>query len=133
MATFSWGEVDQILIRALDGVSARQRATANNIANANTPGYKRMFVPFEAVLQQELRGEHQRGLSRTHPKHLMGKRGASSFSASRSWTTMRNDGSGVDIDIEMTQLAKDSLLYNALVQQVSSRYAALRTAIREGR
>lgn len=133
MAISASGSIDRLLHAALDGVSSRQRATVNNIANANTPGYRRATVPFEALLQKELQGDSSLGLSRTHPAHLVGKRGAFDFSASRAQTALRNDGSHVDIDQEMTQLAKDTILYNALVQQVSSRYGALRTVIREGR
>lgn len=48
-------------------------------------------------------------------------------------TVMRNDGNNVDIEREAAQLAKDTILYNALVQQLNARYTALRSVIREGR
>ena len=39
-----------LLIKALDGLSARQLATAENIANANSPGFRPLRVSFEAAL-----------------------------------------------------------------------------------
>lgn len=39
-----------LLIKELDGLSARAVATAQNIANANTPGYRPLRVSFEQAL-----------------------------------------------------------------------------------
>lgn len=39
-----------LLIKALDGLSARQVATAENIANANSPGFRALRVSFESAL-----------------------------------------------------------------------------------
>ncbi len=60
-----------LLEKALAGSSLRHKVISNNIANINTPGYKRMEVSFEeelaAVAQRETR---QSGISLTHTKHL---------------------------------------------------------------
>jgi len=129
-----FSSVDHLLTRALDGVSSRQRATAHNLANAETPGYKRQTVPFEAVLQQSLTEHGRQSMSRTHPKHLEGSYSSGPpVAMTPDVNVMRNDGNNVDIEREAAQLAKDTILYNALVQQVSSRYSALRSVIRDGR
>lgn len=41
-----------LMIKALDGLSARAMATAENIANAGTPGYRPVRVSFEAALAE---------------------------------------------------------------------------------
>ena len=50
-----WGL--RALYLGLDGLAMRQRATANNIANVDTPNYKAERVHFEAQLQRALQGD----------------------------------------------------------------------------
>lgn len=128
-----FGPVDNLLTLALDGVSSRQRATAHNIANAETPGYKRQTVPFETWLEQSLAGSGRLELSRSHPRHLSTTRTMRHTASVEEVNVMRNDGNNVDIEREAAQLAKDTILYNALVQQLNSRYTAMRSVIRDGR
>lgn len=131
-----FGRTDLVLGRSLDGVALRQRVTANNIANANTPHFHRSRVPFEAALRQALDGlSDSPPLHRTHPAHLDGATADQPPAAAvlDSDTRMRNDGNNVDIEVEMAQLAKDELLYGALAQGLSNHYALLRRAIAEGR
>lgn len=134
-----FGLTDRLLERALDGVAARQRVTAHNIANANTPGYKRYSLSFEASLKQALEGASRRlqGTT-THPRHIAIGEGRPSLDG--PWvirrdatTSMRSDGNNVDIEAEMTQSIKDQVFYQALVDVVSRRYAMLKDAITEGR
>lgn len=131
---------DRLLERALDGVSQRQRVTSHNIANANTPGFKRQRVSFEKELRHAVqRPRADVKLQRTHPRHI--SHAAPNrvlidrpFLVERDPTTvMRNDGNNVDIEAEMAQLTKDQILYHALVQQASKRYAMLKDAVTEGR
>jgi flagellar basal-body rod protein FlgB len=48
-------------------------------------------------------------------------------------TSFRTDGSNVDIDIEMANLAKNNIYYNAVVQQLSSYFSGITSAIKEGK
>lgn len=124
------GFIDRLLMHSLDAVALRQQHTANNIANANTPGYKRQTVRFEDWLARSLGVNGRLPLSRTHPGHL-GRRSEGSAPAvvTERSTSMRNDGNNVDVEREMAQLAQDTVLYSALAEQVGRRYAAVRTAI----
>lgn len=131
---------DRLLERALDGVSARQRVTAHNIANVNTPGYKRQRLSFEESLREALQGQERGRLKGavTHPRHIpIGEHRSPlerPFVVERDTdTTMRNDGNNVDIEAEMTQIIKDQVFYQVLADQVGRRYAMLRDAITEGR
>lgn len=132
---------DRVLEWALDGVSARQRVTANNIANADTPGFKRQHISFEASLRDALGRSPRMELvgKVTHPGHIpipSGRRSSGpdvSTPHTVSDSVMRNDGNNVDIEAEMAQLIKDQVHYNVLAQEVSKRYSMLRDAINEGR
>jgi flagellar basal-body rod protein FlgB len=120
---------------ALDGLSLRQRVTANNIANVDTPNYKAQLVSFEDQLQNVLSSETDPGLAveTTHNKHL-GYRPVSSnsfISINQRNSELRNDGNNVDIDIEMTALAETSLRYQALTKLAGSKLALLKTIIRD--
>jgi len=130
------GRLDSLLTRALDALAFRQRITAHNLANVNTPGYKRATLPFEAWLRQAY-AEASPGLSlaRTHSGHLLPKRREQtqpSVVIDRS-TSLRNDGNNVDIERESAQLVQDALTYQALIAQVNRRLAALRSVINDGR
>ncbi|OGO39885.1 MAG: flagellar basal-body rod protein FlgB, partial [Chloroflexi bacterium RBG_16_57_9] len=62
---------NQVLHTALDGLARRQQVTANNIANAETPGFKASIVTFESQLHARLPGAtHEPVLAQTHPAHL---------------------------------------------------------------
>lgn len=131
---------DRLLERALDGVAERQRVTAHNIANVDTPGYKRHSLPFEEELRAALSGRPRLAVIGrvTHASHIPfgGRSGGldGPFRPVRDLSTsMRNDGNNVDIEAEMVQVAKDEVFYNALAQQVTKRYTMLLDAIKEGR
>jgi len=128
---------ERLLSLALDGVQLRQQITAHNIANVNTPGYKRASIPFEERLRAVMESRGSLPLRRTQPAHLPGRKEPSLdgiFAPQIDHSTrMRNDGNNVDIDAEMAMAARDSIAYQAMVQQISAGYRSLRTAISEGR
>ena len=136
-----WGAVNDGLARGLQVLALRQRLLAHNVANAETPGYKRYDVRFADLLAGRLEGGLP--LARTHPGHLAGEGGAGGAAGGGPWpagavyrdtaTSLRNDGNNVDIDAEMARLAENALHYQALVRQLSDRIALLRTVIFEGR
>lgn len=125
------------LYLGLDGLSMRQHAIANNIANVDTPNYKAQRVYFETHLQRALRGESQPGLALnvTHASHLAGttSSGMPSVTVDSRPNTLRNDGNNVDIDLEMTDLAETAIRFQALSQITGLKLARLKTLIRESR
>ncbi|WP_438446890.1 flagellar basal body rod protein FlgB [Gorillibacterium sp. sgz5001074] len=124
----------KLMERTLDAASLRQKITANNIANVDTPYYKRSDVQFEELLQGELNRNSLPG-KRTHTKHIpIGTPAAPIQPAvieDRS-SVMNNNENNVDIDSEMSLMAKNQLRYNVLTQQVNSEMQKLRIVI-EGR
>jgi len=128
-----FAQLDEVLRLALNAVALRQQVTAHNIANVNTPRFRRQAVRFEEQLQRARRRAAVSGAT-THPRHL--PVGTQSIVAPRvvreTSTVMRNDGNNVDIEREMAVLAAAEIQYAALAQVVSARYRMLRSAISQG-
>jgi flagellar basal-body rod protein FlgB len=117
-----------LLEQALDVASFRQRLLSDNIANAETPGYKRKDIAFSTHLKRALAGKV------THPRHMaINARPAGSVAFIFQESVARNDGNNVDIEVEMAELAKNTLYYQGLARQVSQYLANLRMVISEGR
>ena len=121
-----------LLEKALDGSTLRHNAISNNIANANTPGYKKNEVNFQHVLENIL--EPQQAMKTTRKKHLpTANEEIKPLIRENRETTLRNDGNNVDIDMELSVLAENNLYFNSLAQLLSSQLALLRQSISEGR
>lgn len=119
----------------MTAASIRQEIIANNIANVNTPNYRKSVVNFEDMLARELYGEEPDGklkMTRTHDRHLPAE--PLNYHAEPSilqdnTTIMRVDDNNVDIDVEMATLSKNQLYYNAVVSQFGGYVTLLRNAI----
>lgn len=121
-----------LLKSALNASQLRQEAISNNIANVNTPNYKANRVVFEEKLQRAVGGTSV-NLKATHANHFgTSKQEIEAKVVKDQNTSMRNDGNNVDIDMEMSNLAANQILYNTLVQQIDGKISTLRYVIREG-
>ncbi|ABO50921.1 flagellar basal-body rod protein FlgB [Desulforamulus reducens MI-1] len=118
-----------ILQQGLDAGAARQRVIANNIANFNTPGFKKSYVSFEDQLKAAL-GNSGVSLKGTHPLHIgTSNREIKPEIKQVEETTMRYDGNNVDVDEEMVNLAAATIEYDVLAQGVMDRFHILGTVI----
>jgi flagellar basal-body rod protein FlgB len=113
----------------------RQEVIANNIANVNTPNFRKSNVEFEELLAREIYGEESDGklkMARTHDKHLpyvpLEFRAEPTIEQDNS-TIMRVDDNNVDIDIEMATLAKNQIYYNTIVTEFGGHVSRLKAAI----
>jgi flagellar basal-body rod protein FlgB len=124
-----------VLERSLDTAALRQKVIANNIANVDTPDFKRSEVLFEDVLRESIGATNFIGL-RTNSKHIpIGKgvpRNVMPEVVQDSRTIVNNNRNNVDIDLEMAQMSKNAMRYNVLVERMAKELKGLRTAI-EGR
>lgn len=112
-----------IASQALDAASLRQRVIAENIANAETPGYTPQRVVFEEYLD-DARSELRRGrrvqfAEMTTPYIVDESTNASSLLG----------GASVRIDSEVAQLARNSVQYQALTKALSGQYSLLDIAL----
>jgi len=124
-----------LLEKALEGSSLRHKVIANNIANINTPGYKRMEVSFEEELSAAAdAGDNRRGMVRTHAGHLLPRSDAFQPNRIRTIdnTSLRTDGNNVDIDAEMAAMTKNNIFYNTVAQRISGYYTNIISAIKGG-
>ena len=126
-----------LLKGAIAAAELRQQVIADNIANVDTPGFKRSEVLFEELLASRLgnQAEAKLELRRTHEKHIPVGRGGGVVRpcfVTDVNTLMNNNGNNVDIDREMALLAKNQLRYNAMIQQLNHKISMLRIGI-EGR
>ncbi|MDK2820365.1 MAG: flagellar basal-body rod protein FlgB [Clostridia bacterium] len=123
-----------MLEKAMDASALRQRTIAHNIANINTPRYKRYEVSFEDKLNRALETKSGLSLFRTNPYHLPRSNYYLEPEVIRdNRSSMRNDGNNVDIDREMAELAQNSLNFNFSTQQLNTRLAMIRYVINDGR
>ncbi len=112
-----------VIHRALDATWERNGAIAQNIANVDTPGYKRKTVSFEEELREAME-------SKDFKKSDADKIEITVSEDNRN-LNMRLDGNNVDIDAEMAALAKNTIRYNALAQMAG--YSKLMMVIKEGK
>lgn len=107
------------LERALEGSAIRQRLLANNLANANTAGYKRSDLDFQSALATALdRTDTGAEISKTPFAPVTDQ-----------LTTSRADGNNVDVDAEMANLSENAVTYQALVAVAKARLHMIEIAI----
>ncbi|MBK9576695.1 MAG: flagellar basal body rod protein FlgB [Fibrobacterota bacterium] len=120
------------LLRSLDASMLRQKSIANNIANINTPGYKRIEVQFESELRKALDPNRLQG-ARTDNGHMdIGKPNLHSLHPEAyrpTDPTLPGQINNVDIDMEMAKLAENQILYNSGVKFLNDRIQTIRSAI----
>ncbi len=102
------------LSSALDGLAARQRATADNIANINTPHYLAARVDFEDALRSAVEGGS----------------GVAGTTESRSSDPTREDGNNVDLDTETLSNVDTQMRYQLVSQAVSSQLSQISAAVK---
>lgn len=125
------------LSRSLDLRARKHELTLNNVANADTPNFKPFAMNVEEALQRKAQAASSTQLQTTNDQHLAGQPMADDPSAiaepaADNPLLFRGDQNGVDIDAEMTALAKNSLLYKASTQIVASKFKGLKKAITGG-
>jgi flagellar basal-body rod protein FlgB len=123
-----------VLQRGLDAAWTRNQVITNNIANIDTANFKSSAVEFESAMQDALKTDgYGFSAKTTRPEHYQFSGGSAEDVmpnvVQNTGTSYRADGNNVDIDYESTELAKNTLWYNVLVQQVSSELSKLKTVI----
>lgn len=124
-----------ILDKQLDALTVRQRVIANNVANANTPGFKKSEVSFSNQLRDAMDNKHIH-LRYSHPKHITTRRSVSEIEAKVVTTenTIMNYGqNNVDVEQEMVNLAANTIMYNAVSRMMSGKLTTTGYVIKGGK
>lgn len=117
--------------KALSASWQKNQAISNNIANVNTPNYKRQTVEFETLLQdaQVLGGPLNTTNSKHMPVHGMSLEPRLVMD---SMTSFRRDENNVNIDTEMALLAENQIRYETLTKQLNDNLKRLRISFSQG-
>ncbi|MBM7559403.1 flagellar basal body rod protein FlgB [Marinitoga litoralis] len=121
-----------IIPKALDAVETRQKIYSHNIANYNTPGYKRKDVSFEEELRKALGDSDEIKLKSSNEKHIKNIPSINEVNyniVEDNSRSAREDGNNVDIDIEMVKMMENTLQYNALTRLINYRLSDYKTVI----
>lgn len=118
-----------VLDKAADAAWLRNDAIANNIANVNTPGYKRQDVAFENELARALGSSRYETMDAkvANLKHRELTPKVYTDAANYSY---RLDGNNVDIDTENVYLAENQITYNALMNSIQKEFADLKSVMK---
>jgi len=112
----------------------RQKVLAQNVAQADTPGYRaRDLAPldFKSHLQPPARVA---GLAVTNPAHLVGARDGSAFGVTRARTSeVRPSGNAVELEDEMMKVAQNQIDYQTATSLYSRSLGLIKTAIGKAR
>ena len=106
--------------RYLDLLSASQRVTAENVANADTPGYRARRLDFASALGEALERPSRTPLAEPAVVRAGG-------------AAVKNDGNDVDLDRELRALSENSIRFQHALQTMRGGLSAVRKAIQEGR
>lgn len=107
-----------LLSRLLDVTALRQQVIGQNVANVNTPGYRQQELRFEESLKALIEGNRLSELPELDAEI-----------ATTEGLPERSDGNNVDIDLEMSKLNKNALLYETYTQILSVQLGMVRSAI----
>lgn len=116
-----------VLDKAADSSWVRNDVLANNIANADTPNYKRKDVQFETYLSNAVAGTDS--LDETVANIDLSTLESTTYTE-QAGLSYREDGNNVDISTENVELAKNQLKYYTLVNSVNQEFGRLKSAMK---
>lgn len=127
-----------LLERTLDVSARNQKLTTSNLANLDTPRFKAFKMVVDEALAGDARSAAPLTMVRTQATHLagIGEGEGPSRAPERIQSdpaSLRGDGNTVDLDREMTNLAANTLRYNAGVRMLSARFKLLKDVIIGGK
>ena len=124
--------------KALDAAWLRNEVLSHNIANVDTPTYQRKDVDFEKYLRNALDSNFDDII--VHKKFNFRFSDKTDIASVRpeikeeyNTMAMRIDGNNVDVDEEMAQMAKNTIRYNVMVENINGKFSKILHAVSEGR
>lgn len=116
-----------VLDKAADASWTRNGVLANNIANADTPGYKRKDVQFETYLANAVAGTDN--LDKTVGEIDLSTLESTTYTE-QAGLSYRADGNNVDATTENVELAKNQLKYYILMNSINDEFVKLKAALK---
>ena len=123
-------QTSSLLHANLDRRSVSNRLIARNLANIDTPNYTGTGLEFEKQLRTALAGGIlPQPINRTDSRHFALPEQDQPFGHAQS--VYKNTGA-VHLDIEMSKLTENNIMFNAMIQLLNKKYTLLKTAIADG-
>lgn len=133
----SFGRTLDILHRSMDVSMLRQDVIANNIANADTPNFKRTTVNFESSLNAALESERAPAFEArlTREKHIPNHRPIDYRTVQPRrmldyLTTSDNNGNNVDLEVESMNYLSNQMSYTLMVNSVTQQFSRINYVLR---
>ncbi|MDA3950870.1 MAG: flagellar basal body rod protein FlgB [Spirochaeta sp.] len=128
-----FGRQVDLLQRSMDTSMLRQNVIANNLANANTPNFKRSVVNFESRLAYALESENRQPRFQealTNERHIpfherVDYRDVRPRRVLDFATTAKNNGNNVDVEVESMNLLNNQLSYQMMTRSVADSFARI--------
>ena len=111
-------DIIDIIEAGIRAESLRQKAISNNIANLETPGYRRIDVNFEELLAKCLRSGDGTDLSKIVPQFYRPEQ-----------TPVKSNGNDVNYETEVGQMIKNTIRHKAFIRLLSKKYKQIELAI----
>lgn len=130
MNSGAFGYVD-VLKTAADASWLREEVLTNNIANVDTPNYKRQDVEFTTYLKSAL---EQAGTPASTLTQKVNEANLSRITT-RTYTenttlSYRMDGNNVDLSTENAELAAEQINYNALIDSMNNEFTRMKAVLK---
>lgn len=118
-----------VLNKAADASWKRENVLSNNIANVNTPGYKRRDLNFESTLREELGRCKHESLDKKISDTDLTKLNPSVYTDLTNYS-YRLDGSNVDIDSEEVEFASEQIRYQGITAAINNEFTRMKTVLK---
>ena len=98
--------------------SLRQKAISNNIANLETPGYRRIDVRFEELLAKCLNSGDKTKLSKIIPQIYLPEQ-----------TPIKSNGNNVNYEAEVGHMIRNTIRHKAFIRLLNKKYEQIELAM----
>lgn len=128
----NFGRTMDVLHRTMDSELLRRNVISDNIANADTPHFKRSVVNFESQLKRALRPEREMALS----VDVSWKKEAPKYSEVQPTreldylTQSDNNGNNVELEQEMMMAVQNQMRYNLMTMAVNNQFQRMNIVLK---
>lgn len=130
MNSGAFGYVD-VLKTAADASWLREEVLTNNIANVDTPNYKRQDVEFTTYLKSALEQAGTPDSTLTQKVNEANLSGITTRTYTENTTlSYRMDGNNVDLSTENAELAAEQINYNALIDSMNNEFTRMKAVLK---
>ncbi len=116
-----------LMEKSMNYLWTKQAAISDNIANAETPGYKAKLVTFEDNLREKLEQALRSNAPRRNARQVLSE---AEISVIRPEESTRLDDNGVNVTEQMVELVRNAYQLQYVMNSISTDLATLRTAVR---